>query len=243
GLRAIAVDSQSAYVTNEVDGSVIAIPIAQGTPRTITTGLDHPAAIVAAPSGLYWLNRGSTGGTPGSVMALLSSGSMITIASNQSFPAALTVDDSHVYWVNGRDGSIWKSDLSGGAVTQLRAPGGEFGAVDIGLHSGRLYLTGLSFGLAWMSTDGGPLTYNSAASTTGGYAHMVIASNAMVLLWKALPLGSAADVISVFSPDALQITPLAGNLPTTLAIAADETSVYWTEFGDAANGALIKMPR
>src|SRR6516225_5988692 len=130
GLRGIAVDSQAVYVTNEMQGTVSKIP---GGP--IATGLDHPGAIVAAASGLYWLNRGSTGGAPGSAMALLSSGgAMITIWSRPlTSPAAITVDDSQLYWVNGRDGSVYKSDLSGSAVQELRAPGGEFGSVDIAL--------------------------------------------------------------------------------------------------------------
>jgi len=72
---------------------------------------------------------------------------------------------------------------------------------------------------------------------------MVGGGGKLYLLWKALPLGSAPDVISVFAPEQLQVSPLIGNLPTSLAIAVDETSIYWTEFGDASNGALLKMPR
>lgn len=236
GLAGIAVDAQAVYVTNKMQGTVSKIP-----GGAIATGLDHPSAIVAAPSGIYWINSGSAGAPPGTVMAILSSGARVTIATAMSatFPGAITVDDAHVYWVNGRDGSIGKSDLSGGAVQELRAPGGEFFSVDIALTNGRLYLAGVNFGLGWISVDGGPLTMEVPAATNGGYAHVSIAGSQIYVLWNALPPGSAPDVIWAY-PD----RQLVGNLPVSLALAVDDKFVYWTEAGTgSSNGALLKMPR
>jgi hypothetical protein len=65
---------------------------------------------------------------------------------------------------------------------------------------------------------------------------MVIAGTQIYLLWKALPLGAAPDVIWAY-PD----RQLIGNLPPSLALAVDDAFVYWTEGG--TNGALLKMPR
>jgi DNA-binding beta-propeller fold protein YncE len=234
GLQGIAVDAQGVYVTNDMQGTVSRI-VAGSPPQMIAGGLDHPTEILAVPSGVYWLNRGSTGGATGSVMALLPSGSLITVASNQPYASGLALGGPYAYWVLWREGSIWRTDISGGTPQQLLAPSGEFLPVDIGLSGDRLYIAGIHFGVSWIPASGGALTQLTPAASDGGYSHVVVAGSHVYLLWQAIPRGAGPDAIFADSQK------LVGDLPQTLALAVDDLSVYWIEAGP--QGALLKAPR
>lgn len=243
GLRGLAVDAQWVYVTNNVAGTVSKIPLAGGAPQTIAMGLDHPTAILATGGAAYWLVRGSTGGQPGSVMALSPAGAVTTLAANQSFPAGIAYDDANLYWANGRDGSMWKIAFDGSGLTQLRAPGTPLSDVELVFSDGVLYVVG--GGISSMPAGGGDLVAEMVSLPQGLFTSVALENGEMYLLWKTLPLGAGTDAIWAYAPYRTQqrLIPIVAGLPSALGVAADATDLYWTESGTSGNGALLRMKR
>jgi hypothetical protein len=116
-----ATDLGSASPTN---GTIVAIPATGGSARTVLTNIGHPWNLVAAASGLYWVEDPPVGvyGDSHIARAGLDGTGVRTLVSDGA--SALAVDGADLYFANG---SIGKVPVAGGAVTTLvpglKAPG------------------------------------------------------------------------------------------------------------------------
>ncbi len=113
---AVAADDKAVYWTNYASsGSVVAVPLAGGSPKTLAEKQNLPDGIAVDNGTVYW----TTG--KGSIMSVPSSGGKLkTLASGQSHPSAITAKGDSVYWVNQTsNGSVMSVPAGGGKASQL----------------------------------------------------------------------------------------------------------------------------
>src|SRR5208283_2526646 len=108
-FTAIAVDASNVYWTNaphEGDpaksspGTLMAVPIAGGTPVTLAPAGEAPSCLVADGTSAYWMD-----GEGNLLKVTLNGGSPTTLVSEQSSCNGIAVDSTSVYWAgSGRGG-------------------------------------------------------------------------------------------------------------------------------------------
>jgi sugar lactone lactonase YvrE len=229
--ESIAVDATSVYWVNYAGCSVMKVPLAGGSPTTLAAAV-FPRGIAVDATSVYWTN-GASGNYDGTIMKIArEGGTPITLASGQVNPGAIRVDASSAYWCTV-DGTVKKVPLGGGetitlvsGVSQL-----DFMAID----ANHVYFTDYmqSRVMAVPLQGGSPSTLSSSSFIS--YA------------------GIAADGFNVYfaawsRSGGVQKVPVNGGPYVNVAvpsspweIAVDDTSVAWTESGDADRGGFIKM--
>lgn len=229
----MVVDSTSVYWFG--GGNIMKAPLGGGTPSTVVPNVAGGEGLATDGTRLYWTRYSSPGGTAAwttSVESASVSGGSITTLDSTPIVASgmmltnvdLVVDATTIYWVAteslaGDPGRalVMAMPKGGGTVTTL-APGGT--PVDGGfLNAGALGLAVNSSGVYWT------VPFAGSSSLSGNGAPEVFEGS--LIEGVALEGGVATVLASPGFPT--QLVHLSNG------ITADDTSVYWTDWG-SGNG-------
>lgn len=239
GPYGLAVANGSLYWLNALDGTLMTVPCAGGTPTALVTGLSYPPnglggnPIASDGTNVYWTNS-KTGEVAQVTIAtqvvtpLYLPGSDVTVL-------GLAIDAANVYWAEPGDGTLKMAPIGGaGSVSTLLTGVGN-------VHCLAVDATNLYF------SDPTSGTVNKLNLST--LVVTVLASN------LASPGYLAVDADNVYWTDALQgalyaiainVTPAPGT-PTLLAsesanglggLVVHGGSIYWID----ATGWVRKIP-
>jgi hypothetical protein len=262
GSVTLAVDSTSVYWTENLNGTVLKVPIVGGTPTIIASGQDGVAGIAVTETGIYWttipLFAASTasGATGGLSVLPKRGGAPVMLASNLGDVLNFATDGMNIYLaepgsITENNGSVMKVPVQGGASVPLES--GLLAPNGIAVDANYVYWTGTSLPSAGptgtvvrASIDGAmPVTIASGQDTPSG-----IAVYAGMAYWTNM--GAEA------SRGTLIGAPIGGGAPVTLAsgqagptnIAVDASGIYWINHGCPAtsvsdacegDGAVMKL--
>jgi hypothetical protein len=238
-LSGIAVDSTSVYwvagTSDASSGTIMAVPVGGGTPTTLTSRPGPPAHLAVDASYVYWSEL-----MAGTVMKVpLTGGAPTTVASAAPSPWQIALDETDVYWIGQ---GVMKAPKVGGAAIELTPSLPMPPTAGLAVNATNVYFTS------------GPPAGTSGVSTVpsqGGTATVLYADTGF-----SAPLGPIAiDATRAYWADgsnAVLCVPLSGGAAITLAtgqenvvaIAVDETAVYWLVNGNASTGqgAVMKLP-
>jgi hypothetical protein len=215
-----------------VSAAIEAVPVTGGTATTIVSSRPYDfSEITADASNVYFTYQDSS--QSGYVAkATIAGGTITTIATMQQAPSTIEVDATTVYWVDGY-GNLGMSPIATPAPQLLMPMMAQAG-------------TGLALG----NTD----VY--WASANDGLVSAPLGGGQISTIFTGLVFGVAADASNVYlannatdngfgtGTNAILKAPVGGGVATTLvaakgpmALAADGTSVYWTDF----SGTLMKV--
>ena len=216
----IALDDVRVYFTEcpstGKGGTIASVPLSGGPPSTLASGSACAASLALAGSILY------VAGLNGNDIASIprDGGTLTTIASSSDKPAGIAVGDTHIYW-STQGGALMMMPLSGGSPSILAScPRGCTRPI---AQASVVYWGDPSAGTIQMSPgDGGaPAIVTSGLSSVGAMA----ISGDYIYFASDYLLGQ----VSVHGGSAMNV-----GLPTGApvgAIAADDTSVYFTSWG------------
>jgi hypothetical protein len=239
GPALVAVDSTSVYWTNELDGTVLSVPIGGGSQTTIASAQSLPQFIVVDSSDVYWTNGGTAAESyaDGSVVKTTKGGggSLVTLATLQNNPQAIAVDSSHVYWTSFGSGTVVTVPITGDTPTTLNV--GASGDYGVAIDANNVYWTNRSAGTVTKAS----LTGESPTTLASGQdGPTTITVDALRVYWTN---GAGGSLMSV---------PIAGGDATTIAsgqlspfgLAVDSSKVYWSNGGaqNATNGSVVAAP-
>jgi hypothetical protein len=207
--QGLAVDATNVYWATA--GAVKSVPLGGGQAMTLATGSDATAVAVDGTH-VYW--------TAGSAIMKVpvGGGAATTLATGQS-ASAIAIDTTSVYWPNVAEGTIMKVSLAGGAPTTLAS--GQTDPIAIAVDATRVYWTTQS---------------NVMSVPIGGGTLVVLAAN------QPRPMAITVDATSVYfgnnQTQVIMKVPLGGGTPVPLAdegpiwwlaLAVDDTSLYWAD--------------
>jgi len=148
-------------------GTVMALPLAGGTPVTLAIDQRDIVALAIDPANVYWKNG------PSILAVALGGGAIRTLCtlseatSGASF--GMAVDATNVYWTgrNGSAGTLLKVPVGGGTATTLASDPDTLSVLAIDATS--VYFTG-SGGIEKVAIDGGATTTLAAGHSAVGIA-------------------------------------------------------------------------
>jgi hypothetical protein len=227
----IALDATSVYWVDAgcpgdggpCERAVLKVPLGGGALGTVVTG--SPGDVAADGTNVYWTD--SSAGTVMKVPA--GGGAAVTLVSGQPGAGRILVDSTSVYWTAG--GQLLSAPLAGGAATTLASANPN----SLALGTSFIFWTDDSAG-AVMSVGhhGGPVIPLVTGLTNP--AGIAVDSAAVYWTMPGTMCTNSADG-GVTCNGGVMKCSLAGcgGPPTTLAsgqaalaIAVDDTSVYWT---------------
>ena len=238
-LSGIAVDGTSVYwvagTSDASSGAIMKVPVGGGTPTTLASRPGPPAHLAADASYVYWAEQ-----IPGAIMKVpLTAGAPTTVTSAR-LAWQIALDEADVFWIGQ---GVMKAPKLGGGAIELTSPVPMLPMAGLAVNATNVYFTS------------GPPGGTSGVSTVpsqGGTATVVYADTSGVF---APPGPIAIDATRAYWADgsnAVFCVPLSGGAATTLAtgqdnvvaIAVDETAVYWLVNGNASagQGAVRKLP-
>jgi hypothetical protein len=97
----LTLDETAAYVAagdGSGAGTILAAPLAGGTP--ITLGAGDPAGIAVDDTNVYWTTAPFDGGTGSLIRVPKQGGVAVTLAAGQNDPGSVAVDAQRVYWTD-----------------------------------------------------------------------------------------------------------------------------------------------
>ena len=159
--------------------------------------------------------------------------STISTTNSAPWPCRMALDAMFVYWTDGSSGAVLKARTRGGIAMTLAMGSG---ANSIAIDAASAYFVGQTVGPMKVPLTGGTPTLLVAAY--GGNGGNGVAVDATSLYWTGRgPRNVSGSVAKV---------ALSGGTPTLLAsgqggpdaIAADDSSVYWTDY---AAGTIQKV--
>ncbi|MGO9832903.1 MAG: hypothetical protein ACLP1X_01670 [Polyangiaceae bacterium] len=250
GSVTLAVDSTSVYWTENVNGTILKVPIVGGTPTVIASGQDGAAGIAVTDTGIYWttspLFAASTASNPTAALSVLPKrgGAPVMLASNLGDVLNFATDGTNVYLAD--PGSISENN---GLVIKIPAIGGP----SVPLESGLLAPGGIAVDANYVYWTGTPSVPSAGSVGTvmrapiEGGTPMTIASGqdspssiavyAGTVYWTNT--GAEAGHGTVVG------APIGGGPPVTLAsgqagptdVAVDASGIYWINRGCSATSA------
>ncbi len=222
----VAVDSTSVYWSNDIEigGAILKVPLAGGTPTTVTTS-SNPREVVVDATNVYWV-AGSNGYNQ--VLQQPLAGGAATTLATTFVQTQMAVDSTNVYFTTGTAccaqgtsaccgmASLEKVPIGGGTTTKLAAAS---------------YPTSVTFDSSLVYWADGVL---EKVPIAGGSVSTVSPSASAVAVDAALVYWTTGTAVMAQAKT--------GGTPITLAtgpgvvqlgrIVLDATSVYWVQTGD-----------
>lgn len=243
---AIALDSANVYFANYLDGTVVSLPRAGGSPTTLAKGQDVPRGLAVDGQNVYWLNEGTAAMhyADGAVMkAPLTGGPAVTLATGQPNPLGIAIDGASVYWTNegvslggSADGSVMKVGHDGtGLVTLANAQADPEG---IAVDANNVY---------WASSGTTGNNHGDGAITK---VLLDGSSTTPLATMQSFPVGLALDAGNVYftsvTGDVMKVA-LTGGPVTTLAARQSHPFGIQVHAGNAyftnnEGGSLMRVP-
>ncbi len=206
------------------DGATHSEEVAPCTAGVLATG-EIPWGIAVHGDRVYWIERGhnlNPGG--GKVMAVDKSGANLDVLATGDPGWAIDVDDDQVYWnIAQWEGAVMKRSLAGGAPVEIAMEGNS--AFDLAVDPTGLYWGQSLMGRLIKAPHGGtPIVLDPG--TEGGSLRALTLDSTHVYY-------TTDDQILRVPKSGGTVTPLySTTLPRLWGIAVDETSIYFSTFGD-----------
>jgi hypothetical protein len=232
GIFGVAVDATTIYWSTD-SGKIARRPIKGGDTETLSTTEKKPGFVAVNQTYVYWTNRDS-----GEVRRKpLAGGAAETIINGQVNPTGIAAGPSAVLWSEQvPDGAVYALVDGGGRFPQVRGLASPAGVTIINLSatsfvfdvavegSGQIGSTGFAGQFAPQITfpDPAGLVYTETAA------------------YFTSP--SSGDVVRVtFNPSQGNPEILAPNIqkPQGIALASDQSALYWAENGSGRIGILV----
>jgi len=250
----LALDQDYVYWTSYVSGTIQRIPKSGGSPQLLTTvhALGVPSLDVDDTS-VYFSAYDDTGVTTYVGSLPKAGGTVTVIAPQQGAARGVKVSGGFVYWLVDPQtgaGGVARAPIGGGAV-QAITPTSYASDAWLAVDDKYVYWTDFA--------DHGPTSghiYRTLCDGTGAVATLVAGLDS--------PYGIAADATSLFvglgftlnisngmydgaiitldklGAPPVPATTLASQQAQPLALAIDDTSIYW---GDHLSGSLMRVPK
>lgn len=210
-------------------------------PLVLASEQRNPPLIAVNAKAVYW----TTWHTNGAVMTVpIEGGRPLALVSKQGSPLWLALNSTALFWTNSEiqtEGTVWRVPLQGGPVTiAARSP----------TKAGPLAIDETS--VYWATHE-----LVMKAPLAGGPSTTLTASKPSTTLTApdGSPRGIVVDAANVYwlTQDAVMRVPLEGGPPTALAtnqqsavaIAMDDTAIYWTraDAGAGKPGSIMRKPK
>jgi hypothetical protein len=238
----LALDATSVYWANyDGTGSIRRVAKSGGQPVTLYSAQNtYPWSMAVDAQNIYWTvpNPYWTNGNTAVMEWPLAGGAATTLASNVANPYDIAVSPTNVYWTTEDSPvALLTVPIDGGSVTPLATVTGGAGAIAIDANHvywstyGGTYMEALAGGSPQAR---GPQAAGIAVDATGVY-YTVNVPNANPWLGNIVrtPIGGGPQTV------------VASQRPgSVIAIAVDDTNVYWTEGeGTIQMGAVAKVAK
>ena len=239
-----AVDGNAVYYTTPnyprvvppFSETLVAQPLAGGAASMLSPAIPTPVKIVSTGASVAWLDEGALRSIPAG------GGSVTPLAPTTGTPIDLLFDGTNLLWTE----STAPAPNAAGAIRSVSPAGGPFITLYEGDAAPRRMAIDPSARLNWTAGSIDALTDGSARIArldAGNTVETVVAG----LARDSAPFAVTATDLIVADLERIKRIPLAGGMPTTVAvddspianIATDGAAVYWNT-GDT--GSLRKAP-
>jgi hypothetical protein len=231
--EAITTDTSSVYWTNAgfiVDGgnagSIMTCGLAGcpgGVPTVLAPLEDDPQSIVVSSSAVYWTN------TYGGLVRTCTIGgcghSPTTLATDPTTLSGVAIDATSIYWAESALGNIIKCPLTG-CTTLTPFVSGQGYPAELVVANETLYWSAGGAIMSCPTSGCGGAPHVFAKDQVGSYS---IASDATNLYWTLFLGGMRGKVLSCALSGCATPTVLADMQKEPMALAVDDTSVYWAD--------------
>jgi len=221
------------------DGSIASLPLAGGTPTTLTSGLWTPVGIAADTSYVFWAE--SYAPTPQIVRRPLGSSTTSSLPTGAgSIPTAVTLSAAVVYWSDAESSSTGSVNSSNeGSLSQATLLGSQNQPWSIAVNSTYVYWTDdANPGAVWQYTINGAGAKKQLSSAE--INPILIASDNGYAFWIDVGTSTGFNGKVVEWDEATgAATDRATALDQPVALAIDSNAVYFATL----DGTLYMMVR
>jgi hypothetical protein len=234
-LSGIAVDAANVYwiagTADASSGAVMKMPSSGGIATTLSVRSESPSSpshIAVDDTSVYWTEQ-----TIGAVMKVPRTGGAPTTVSTATGPWAIALDATSVYWTGAQ--GVMMAPKGGGTAIRLSGLDPLFPMAGIAVDAKNVYWGSLMPpGVMRVPIHGGPQTVLYAETPTSQPGPLAI--DGTTLYWADLsnavhagPLGGGGAV------------NLATGQTDVVAIAVDDSSVYWLVNGNGKLGSVVRL--
>ncbi len=226
------------FTIGDADGGVFRCPATGcgvGGPVPVVAPLVTPQYVGLADGGVLLFSEGQFDGRVGRCTLPCGSGATF-VAGPESFPRYVAASSDGVYWSSLIPGpGNLRASLDGGASTTL-VPMNAVQQVEVSGNEVVVAVRGS--GVKALAPDGGPTRriYEPATQT-----ERFAIDGTVIYFNDSLSTGRILRCPLVGCGDAG--TTIASSQNRPYAVAVDKTSIYWTNFGDGANGTIVRVAK